>query len=103
MPVRAPSIRQQRAIREKITKSCYIFVGRCTHFLLLRVTHKRPLLKVFCEKAKSKKHEIEQKLKESAVQPSKRTKVTSLCSKLTEGECVDLAEDRSSCHQDDPF
>ncbi|KAL1021925.1 hypothetical protein UPYG_G00019980 [Umbra pygmaea] len=47
--VRAPSIRQQRAIREKITKSCYIFVGRCTHFLLLRVTHKRPLLKVFCE------------------------------------------------------
>ncbi|KAL1023564.1 hypothetical protein UPYG_G00042440 [Umbra pygmaea] len=79
------SLRQQRAIREKITKSCYIFVGRCTHFLLLRVTHKRPLLKVF------------------SVQPSKRTKVTSLCSKLTEGECVDLAEDRSSCHQDDPF
>ncbi|KAL0968518.1 hypothetical protein UPYG_G00267920 [Umbra pygmaea] len=47
----------------------------------------------YVRKAKSKKQEIEQKLKESAVQPSKRTKVTSLCSKLTEGECVDLAED----------
>ncbi|KAL0966007.1 hypothetical protein UPYG_G00289470 [Umbra pygmaea] len=45
----AISVKQQRAIREKITKSCYIFVGRCTHFLLLRVTHKHPLLKVFCE------------------------------------------------------
>ncbi|XP_049341842.1 uncharacterized protein LOC103040397 isoform X2 [Astyanax mexicanus] len=47
----------------------------------------------YLRKAKGQKRNIEQKLAELEVNPSKRTKLTSLCSKLCEDECRDLADD----------
>ncbi|XP_036421581.1 uncharacterized protein LOC118804846 isoform X3 [Colossoma macropomum] len=47
----------------------------------------------YLRKAKGQKRNIEEKLAELEVKPSKRTKLTSQCSKLCEDECNDLAGD----------
>ncbi|XP_048860349.1 uncharacterized protein LOC125727571 [Brienomyrus brachyistius] len=47
----------------------------------------------YLRKAKGQKKTIEEKLTEMEVKPSKRTKLTSQCSKLCEDECSDLAGD----------
>ncbi|XP_076833502.1 transcription factor AP-2-epsilon-like [Brachyhypopomus gauderio] len=47
----------------------------------------------YLRKAKGQKRNIEEKLAELGVKPTKRTKLTSQCSKLCEDECSDLAGD----------
>ncbi|XP_065126017.1 uncharacterized protein [Paramisgurnus dabryanus] len=47
----------------------------------------------YLRKAKAQKKNIEEKLTGMGVQPTKRTKLTSLCSKLYEDECSELVSD----------
>ncbi|XP_056599813.1 uncharacterized protein LOC130417956 [Triplophysa dalaica] len=47
----------------------------------------------YLRKAKAKKRNIEEKLTGLGVQPKKRTKLTSLCTKLCEDECSELVSD----------
>ncbi|KAA0701534.1 hypothetical protein E1301_Tti023673 [Triplophysa tibetana] len=47
----------------------------------------------YLRKAKAKKRNIEEKLTGLGVQPTKRTKLTSLCTKLCEDECSELVSD----------